>query len=99
MFLTSKKDSEKTLEPRLVNRVKMAGGLALKFLTPGFTGVPDRIVLMPGGRLSFVELKSEDKTTGKRQKIVIPLLIRLGFRVWFIDREETLQLFFNELGI
>ena len=54
--------SEKYLEKKLREEVRKAGGLAIKFTSPYFTGMPDRLVLMPKGRIWFVEVKS----TGKR---------------------------------
>jgi len=89
---------EKTIEERLRETVKRLGGLALKFVSPGFTGVPDRIVLMPGGRIYFVELKSYGKIPTIRQTFVIRLLRRLGFAVWLVDREATLELFIKEIN-
>ena len=48
---------EKDIERQLVRIVKQHGGLCLKWVCPGWAGVPDRLVLMPGGRVYFVELK------------------------------------------
>ena len=50
--------NERDIEARFRKAVKDAGGLALKFISPGYAGVPDRIVLMPGGMMCFVELKA-----------------------------------------
>ena len=50
---------EKTVENKLVKAVKALGGLAPKFISPGFDGVPDRLVLLPKGRIAFIELKAE----------------------------------------
>ena len=52
---------EKTIEAKLVKAVKSMGGLAPKFVSPGFDGVPDRLVLLPDGKIAFVELKAEAK--------------------------------------
>ena len=49
---------EKSIEKKLADAVKKRGGLAPKFVSPGLDGMPDRIVLMPGGRLAFVEVKA-----------------------------------------
>lgn len=54
---------EKTIEKKLADAVKARGGLAPKFTSPGFDGMPDRIVLMPGGRMAFVEVKAPGKGT------------------------------------
>lgn len=88
---------EKTIEEKLGKAVTAVGGLARKFVSPGFTGVPDRIVLLPGGRIYFVELKAKGRKPSPRQKLVIPQLRRLGFQVWIIDRDATLELFIDEI--
>lgn len=95
--MLQKKAKEKNLEPRLKKFVEALGGIAFKFLPFAFTGLPDRIVLMPGGRIWFVELKSEGMTPKPRQKFVHRQLRRLGFSVWTIGTEETLLKFFNEV--
>ena len=76
---------EKTLEALLVQTVKSIGGLAPKFISPGFDGMPDRIVLLPHGRLAFVEVKAH----GKKPR---PLQVRrksqwesLSFSVYCLD--------------
>ena len=61
-------DSEKRVEALLVSGVKRMGGLAYKFVSPGNSGVPDRIILMPGGKIYFVELKREDGQLTNLQK-------------------------------
>lgn len=48
---------EKEIEAKLRSRVQAADGLCLKWVCPGWAGVPDRIVLLPGARIVFVELK------------------------------------------
>ena len=48
---------ERDIERALVGMVKRRGGLCLKWVCPGFAGVPDRIVLLPHGRVVFVEVK------------------------------------------
>ena len=78
---------EKTLEHKFVTEVKRVGGLALKFVSPGFDGVPDRLVLLPGGRLGFVEVKAPGKRTRPLQLAQHRLLRRLGFKVYVLDDE------------
>lgn len=46
---------EKQIEQVLVKQTKSMGGLALKFISPGYDGVPDRLVLLPGGKIAFAE--------------------------------------------
>ena len=76
---------EKQIEAYLVARIKSLGGLALKFTSPGRRNVPDRIVLMPVGRVTFVELKAPGKkpTAGQEREHV--RLWNLGFAVLVID--------------
>lgn len=52
---------EKLIEQKLVKAVKAAGGLCPKFVSPGMAGMPDRLVLLPGSRLAFVEVKAPGK--------------------------------------
>ena len=49
---------ENEIEAKLVKAVKDVGGVCWKFTSPGTAGVPDRIVLMPSGRIGFVEVKA-----------------------------------------
>ena len=49
---------EKNIEQKFVHSVKAAGGIAPKLVSPGFDGMPDRMVLMPEGRIAFVEVKA-----------------------------------------
>ena len=52
---------EKTIEQHLVKAVKNSGGIAPKLVSPGFDGMPDRLVLLPGGKIGFVEVKVPGK--------------------------------------
>jgi len=52
---------EKEIEKKLVLEAKKRGGLAVKFVSPGFDGMPDRILLMPEGKIAFVEVKAPGK--------------------------------------
>lgn len=89
---------ERSIERRLVNGVKKAGGLALKLLCPWFTGWPDRTVIMPGARLWFVELKRPGGKTSARQGIVITWLRKMGFDVRVLDSPELVDDFLKELA-
>lgn len=73
---------EKEVERKLIKPVKNMGGLCLKFVTPGFTGVPDRIILLPGAHILFVETKKPGKVERPRQTFVQGILRRLGFTVY-----------------
>ena len=74
---------EAELEKRLKEEIEKRGGLCLKWTSPGFTGVPDRIVLLPGARILFIEVKRPGVKDGRtpRQKRVAWQLKGLGFEV------------------
>lgn len=77
--------TEKEIEQMLVKEVKKRGGLALKFISPGVNGVPDRLVLMHGGKIGFVELKAPGKKMRPLQIKRKVQLEALGFLVYCID--------------
>lgn len=90
--------SEKQVEARLREKVKAAGGLALKFVSPGFTGVPDRLVFMRGGRICLVELKAPGKKLTKLQEKVRDRFKELGFKYHVIDTYEAVEDFIKEVS-
>ncbi len=77
--------TEKYIEQKLIKAVKAMGGMALKFTSPGFDGVPDRIVLLPMARMAFVELKAPGKKMRPLQVRRKRQLKALGFLVYCID--------------
>lgn len=79
---------EKEIEKKLVLEVKKLGGLAVKFVSPGFDGMPDRILLMPGGKMAFVEVKAPGKRSRPLQMARHKLLRGLGFSVFILDDES-----------
>ena len=81
---------EKSVEQALRKAVRERGGLAPKFVSPGLSGVPDRIVLMPGGRCAFVELKAPGKHMRPLQGKQKRQLEALGFRVYIIDHPNQI---------
>lgn len=81
---------ESLIERKLVTEVKKRGGLAVKFVSPGLDGVPDRLVLFPGGKLAFVELKAPGKTMRPLQEKRARQLTALGFRVYCVDNKEKI---------
>ena len=81
---------ERTIEQRLVEAVRKAGGLCPKFVSPGWDGVPDRIVLFPGGKMGFVELKAPGQKLRPLQRRRREQLERLGFRVFAVDSVEQI---------
>lgn len=76
---------EHQVEQKLVKSVKNLGGIAPKFVSPGFDGMPDRIVLLPEGRIAFVEVKAPGKKPGPLQLARHDMLRRLGFKVFVLD--------------
>ncbi len=89
---------EKTLEQKFADAVKAAGGLAPKFVSPGFDGMPDRIVLLPGGHMAFVEVKAPGKTPRALQLSRHVMLRRLGFRVYVLDDEKKIDGIIKMIG-
>ena len=88
--------AEKDIERFLVNGVKKLGGVAYKFVSPGNAGVPDRLIVMPGGRVYFVELKTDAGYATVLQKRQMDRLLRLGCdvkkldgRVYFVELKTT----------
>lgn len=73
---------EKTIESKLKKCVEAVGCRCLKFVSPGFTGVPDRIILLPGGKVMFAELKAPGKMERRRQEYVQGILRNMGFIVF-----------------
>ena len=71
--------------------------MAWKFVSPGKRGVPDRIILFPGGRLWFVELKAPGENPGPLQVKRHRQLERLGFRVRCLDSTESIKAFMGEV--
>ena len=88
---------EKTVEQKLVSEVKKAGGICPKWVAPGFDGVPDRIVMLPGGRIAFVEVKAPGEKPRPLQVARHVLLRRLGFRVYILDEIEKIGGIIDEI--
>lgn len=81
---------EKQIEAKLVRTVKSAGGIAPKFVSPGLDGMPDRIVLLPGGHMAFVEVKAPGKVPRPLQEARHQMLRKLGFKVFVLDDEQQI---------
>lgn len=80
---------EKDIEKYFVRRIKEIGGKAYKFVSPGNSGVPDRMVCLPGGTVVFVELKAPGKTPRPIQIHQIGILRKFGFQVEIVDSKES----------
>lgn len=88
---------EKYIEQKLVKAVKNMGGLCLKFTSPGFDGVPDRLVLLPGKKIAFIELKAPGKKLRPLQVRRKTQLEQLGFSVYCIDNLEQIGGILDEI--
>lgn len=73
------------------------GGLCLKLTIISFTGIPDRLILLPGGRIYFAETKGVEKQPRPRQLIVHEQLRKLGFDVWVIYNREDVNKFIEHI--
>ena len=88
---------EKIIEEKLTKAVKQNGGVCWKFTSPETAGVPDRIVLMPEGRIAFVEVKAPGEKPRKLQLSRHRLLRRLGFKVYVLDALEDIEKIISEM--
>ena len=81
---------ERTIELKFVKEVKKAGGIALKLVCPGFIGMPDRLVLMPHGKMFFAEMKAPGQKPRPVQVKRHEMLRNLGFKVYVVDNLEVM---------
>ena len=81
---------ERDVEQSLVIAVRKLGGMCPKFVSPGLDGVPDRIILMPGARIAFAELKAPGRKPRPLQVKRKRQLESLGFQVYCIDNTEQI---------
>lgn len=81
---------EKKIEQKLIAAVKKAGGIAPKFTSPGFLGMPDRLILLPDGHIGFAEIKAPGQKPRPLQLARHRLLRELGYRVYVIDDPEQI---------
>lgn len=82
---------ERDIERKLIQAVRQTGGLALKFVSPGFNGVPDRLLLFPNGRAAFCEVKAPREKPRPLQVHRMEQLRCLGFRVYVVDSLDAVQ--------
>lgn len=88
---------ESFIEEKLTKAVKQNGGVCWKFTSPGTAGVPDRIILMPEGRIAFVEVKAPGEKPRPLQQSRHRLLRRLGFKVYVLDALEDIEKIISEV--
>ena len=89
---------EKTLERKLAEAVKAMGGIAPKFVSPGFAGMPDRLVLLPGGKCGFVEVKRRGEKPRPLQEMRHGMLRQLGFKVYVLDCAGQIEEVLHEIS-
>ena len=88
---------EKQVEQKLVRAVKARGGICPKFVSPGFDGMPDRIVLLPGRHFGFVEIKAPGEVPRPLQISRHRLMKKLGFQVYVLDDPEKIGGILDEI--
>ena len=88
---------EKIIEQKFRTAVKAVGGMAVKFVSPGLDGMPDRLALLPGGRMAFVEVKAPGKKPRPLQEARHRMLRQLGFKVYVLDDEKQIGGIIDEI--
>lgn len=76
---------------------KRRGGIALKFVSPGFGGMPDRLVLFPDGRMGFVEVKAPGKKARPLQVSRHRMLTKMGFKVYVLDQMDGIEVIIDDI--
>jgi len=89
---------EKQIEQKLVRAVRAMGGQAVKFVSPGYDGMPDRLVLIPSGKMAFVEVKTKGDQPRPLQVKRHEMLRALGFMVHVLDDERQIPQIMKEIG-
>ena len=88
---------EKAIEQKLCLMVKKRGGICPKFVSPGYDGMPDRIVLLPGCHFAFVEVKAPGKKPTASQTARHTVLRGLAVRAYVLDNEEQIGGILDEI--
>ena len=89
-------EKEKALERKLVKEAKDRGGWCLKLLSQFVNGLTDRLLLLPGGQILFVELKTTGEKPRRIQEVMHKRLRDLGFEVYVVDSSEKIKALFND---
>ena len=89
---------EKAVEQRLIKEVRSVGGMAFKFVSPGFDGMPDRLVILPEGKIGFVEVKAPGKKPRPLQVSRMEMLKQLGCRAFVLDDISEIKMILREIG-
>lgn len=88
---------ENVIERALVDEVKRRGGMAFKFNSMGCNGVPDRLVLLPGRKIAFIEVKAPGEVMRPLQKRRKRQIEVLGFPVYCLDNQEGIEVILDEV--
>lgn len=88
---------ETKIEKKLCREVKKSGGIALKFVSPGYDGMPDRLILIALGHMAFVEVKARGKKPRKLQSKRHEMLMKMGFKVYVLDDENQIGGIIDEI--
>lgn len=88
---------EKYIEQQLVSEVKKRGGICPKLVSPGYAGMPDRLIFLPGGKFALTEVKAPGEKPRPLQTSRHRLLRKLGFRVYVLDSPEQIGEILDEI--
>lgn len=88
---------ESVIEQYLRRRVESLGGRACKWVRPGEINAPDRILLFPGGRIAFVEVKAPGEKPRPGQLRELQKLRDMGFPATWLDSKEAVDEFLANL--
>lgn len=98
MYVYEVKMKEYAVEKYLILVARAHGGMCLKFISPGIAGAPDRIVILPGGKIGFAEMKAPGRRPRLLQRAVIRTLYKCGCRVAVIDNLKSAEGFVRRLA-
>ena len=89
--------NERQIEQRLVTDTRKRGGMALKFVSPSFAGMPDRLILLPDGKMAFVEVKAPGQKPRPLQVKRHAMLRKLGFKVFVLDAASDIPMMLKKV--
>ena len=91
--------NERQIEQRLVTETRKRGGMALKFVSPSFAGMPDRLILLPDGKMAFVEVKAPGQKPRPLQVKRHAMLRKLGFKVFVLDAASDIPMMLKKVVV
>ena len=89
--------NERQIEQRLVTETRKRGGMALKFVSPSFAGMPDRLILLPDGKMAFVEVKAPGQKPRPLQVKRHAMLRKLGFKVFVLEAASDIPMMLKKV--